>query len=316
MKKAAVLWGLAVIIGWAGLTACSHKIDHQDLVDLMDRYLEALARNDPSGIPLAGDVKFVENTQVMQIGEGLWETATGGTTEFRIFVADPVGGQVAFLGVMEENAKPTIAAVRLKVVGGEITEIDHLVVHSGDQPLSPNMSHVRADLLEPVAATDRVPREKMLEIANSYYEAIVRDNGDLCPFADECQRRENGSITANDQTQTPEEAAKDDFSVFRKMKCGEQLSTGVMSYITDINRRRFIAVDEELGLVFAFSIFVHDGEPKVMQINGVPGITERENNWGPFDLPAAHIFKIRDNQIYDIEAIGYIAPHGIQNGWE
>ncbi len=53
-----------------------------------------------------------------------------------------------------------------------------------------------------------------------------------------------------------------------------------------------------------------------MQITGVPGITERENNWGPFDLPAAHIFKIRDNQIFDIEAIGYIAPHGIQNGWE
>jgi len=102
----------------------------------------------------------------------------------------------------------------------------------------------------------------------------------------------------------------------RKMKCGEQLGTGVMSYISDINRRRFIAVDEEMGLVFAFSIFVHNGEPKVMKIIGVPGITERENNWGPFDLPAAHIFKIKNNQIYDIEAMGYIAQHGIKNGWE
>jgi len=316
MKKATILRGLVLILVCAGLTACTRPVNRQDLVDLMDRYLEALARNDPSGIPFAGDVKYVENTEEMQIGEGLWETATGGTTEFRIFVADPVAGQVAFLGVLEENARPTIAAVRLKVAGGEITEIDHLVVHSGDQPLNPNMSRVRADLLEPVTDEERVSRERMLEIANSYYEAIVRDNGDLCPFADECQRRENGSITANDQTQTPDEAAQDDFSVFRKMKCGEQLSTGVMSYITDINRRRFIAVDEEMGLVFAFSIFVHDGEPKVMQITGVPGITERENNWGPFDLPAAHIFKIRDDQISDIEAIGYIAPHGIRNGWE
>ena len=305
-----------MILMCSGLAACTRTMDRQDLVDLMDRYLEALARNDPAGIPFAGDVKFVENTEVLQIGEGLWETATGGTTDFRIFVADPVAGQVAFLGVLEEHDRPTIAALRLKVELGKIAEVDHLVVHSGDQPLNPNMSRVREDLLEPVKQEERVPREKMLEIADSYYEAIVRDNGDFCPFADECQRRVNGSITANDQTQTPEEAAQDDFSVFRKMKCGEQLSTGVMSYITDINRRRFIAVDEKLGLVFAFSIFVHDGEPKVMQITGVPGITERANNWGPFDLPAAHIFKIRDDQVYDIEAIGYIAPHGIRNGWE
>ena len=115
---------------------------------------------------------------------------------------------------------------------------------------------------------------------------------------------------------TPEEAAQDDFSVFRKMKCGEQLSTGVMSYITDINQRRFIAVDEEMGLVFVFSIFRHDGEPKVMEIKGVPGVTERANNWGPFDLPAAHIFKIINGEICDIEAIGYIENHGVKSGWE
>jgi hypothetical protein len=65
----------------------------------------------------------------------------------------------------------------------------------------------------------------------------------------------NGSITANDHTQSPEEAAQGDFSVFRKMK------------------------------------------------------------WGPFDLPAAHIFKIKNGQICDIEALGYIAEHGIKNGW-
>jgi hypothetical protein len=100
------------------------------------------------------------------------------------------------------------------------------------------------------------------------------------------------------------------------MKCGEQLSTGVMSYITNINRRRFSALDEEMGLVFVFSIFVHDGEPRVMEIKGVPGVTERENNWGPFDLQAAHIFKIKNGQIFDIEAMGYIAEHGIKNGWE
>jgi hypothetical protein len=63
-----------------------------------------------------------------------------------------------------------------------------------------------------------------------------------------------------------------------------------------------------------FKIIV--GEPKVIKITGVPGITERPNDYGVFDLPAVHIFKIRDGKIHEIEAIGYMAEHGITNGWE
>jgi len=316
MKKSLLVVGLVLILGLVMLS-CAQKPDRPALVALMEQYLDALAKHDPALVPLADSVKLVENTVVTPIGEGLWKTATGGPTEFKIFVADPVEGQVGFLGVIEVQGKPTITSVRFKLVEGKITEIDHLIVPQyNDQPLNPNMSQVRPGLVTPIEEAERTPREEMLRIANSYYEAIVQDNGTICPFADESQRRENGGISANDQTQTPEEAAKDDFSVFRKMKCGEQLSTGVMSYITDINRRRLLAVDEEMGLVFAHSIFVHDGEPKVMKIVGVPGVTERANNYGPFDLPATHVFKIKGGKIYDIEAIGYLAPHGIKNGWE
>ncbi len=177
---------------------------------------------------------------------------------------------------IEEKKKPTIASIRLKVENGKITEIDHLVIHSNGNALNTNMSKVRPALIERLPKLERVPRDQMQKIANSYYEAIIHNNGKVAPFADECQRRENGGISANDQSQTPEEAAKDDFSVFRKMTCRDQLSTGVMSYIKDINNRRIFAVDEEMGLVFAYSIFRHDGTPKVMKIVGVPGITERE----------------------------------------
>jgi hypothetical protein len=286
------------------------------LTDMMDNYLAALPKHDPSGVPLAKDVRLVENTEATPIGKGLWETATGGPTNFKIYAADPDKGEIGFIGVIEEKGQPTIASIRLKVVNGTIAEIDHLVVHSDGKPLNPNMSQVRPALLERELKMERVPRDQMEKIANSYYDAIVQDNGKVAPFAPECQRRENGGISANDQTQTPEEAAKDDFSVYRKMTCSDQLSTGVMSYITDINRRRVFAVDEEMGLVFAYSMFVHDGTPKVMKITNVPGVTERENKWGPFNLPAAHIFKIRNGKIYEIEAIGYLAKYGIKNGWE
>jgi hypothetical protein len=174
---------------------------------------------------------------------------------------------------------------------------------------------VRPGFIQQVPAAQRVPRNRTLTIANSYYEATAQVDGTVAPCADECQRRENGGISANDRTQTPEEAARDDFSTFRKMTCRAQLSTGVMSYITDINRRRLLAVDEEMGLVFGLSIFRHDGEPTIMKIRIVPGVTERPITYGPFDLPAAHIFKIRNGKIYEIDAIGYIARHGIENGW-
>jgi hypothetical protein len=295
--------------GWS----CTRKC----LVDIIEQYLAALAKNDPSGVPLADDVMLVENTQRTPIGEGLWKTATGGPTDFKIMVADPDAGEVAFMGVIEENKNPTIAAIRLNVVDHMIREIDHLVIHNNDgNPLHPNMSKVRPPLLGRQPKLERVPRERMIEIANSYYESILRGDGNVAPFADECQRRENGGISANDQTQTPEEAAKDDFSVFRKMKCAEQMNTGMWEYITDITDRRILAIDEDKGLAFAFSIFRHDGEPKVMRIAGVPGITERRNEWGAFDLPAAHVFKIRNGKIYEIEAIGYVADHGVTNGWE
>jgi hypothetical protein len=315
MRRSLAATAILVLLG-AAPDADSQGLERQALVALMERYLVALPGHDASVVPLAEDVKLVENTAVTPIGKGLWETATGGPTDFRIFAADPTAGQVGFIGVIEESGKPTILAARLKVVAGEITEIDHLVIHATDEPLNPNMAKPRPGLVEPLRPSERVPRDRMLEIADSYYDAIIQDDGTVAPFADECQRRENGGTSANDQEQSPEDAANDDFSVFRKMRCGEQLSTGVMSYITDINRRRLVAADEEMGLVFAFSIFVHDGQPKVMKIVGVPGITERPNPWGPFDLPAAHIFKIRNGRIYEIEAIGYVAEHGIESGWE
>jgi hypothetical protein len=51
------------------------------------------------------------------------------------------------------------------------------------------MAKVRPGLLQSLKPSERVPRDQMLRIANSYYDAIVQDNGNIAPFADECQRR-------------------------------------------------------------------------------------------------------------------------------
>lgn len=315
MKKRIILTSFVLVSLIFTFSSCASKeLDRAGLVDLMEQYMDAVAKHDASGLPLSEKVKLVENTKVIPIGEGLWKNATGSFTNFKVFAADPISGQVGVIGIIEVNNDPTIIGARLKVEDSEITEIDHMIIPKYGDSLNVNFSAIRPGLITPVDPSERIAHDEMLRIANSYYEAIVNDNGDLCPFAEESQRRENGGVSAG--ARTPDEWYDDDFTTFRKMKCGEQLSTGVMSYITDINRRRFIAVDEEMGLVFAYSIFVHDGEPKVMKITGVPGVTERVNNYGPFDLPAAHIFKIKGGKVYEIEAIGYLTEHGIKNGWE
>jgi hypothetical protein len=38
------------------------------------------------------------------------------------------------------------------------------------------------------------------------------------------------------------------------------------------------------------------------------------SRFNPFDLPAMHIFKIRDNRIHEIEALGVTLPYMSKNG--
>ena len=44
---------------------------------------------------------------------------------------------------------------------------------------------------------------------------------------------------------------------------------------------------------------------------------EKNMPFAPFDLPAAHIFKIgADGKVHEIEAVGFVAPPNSPTGWE
>jgi len=100
--------------------------DRACLEGFVDRYLEALVAHDPSRAPFAANVKVTENGQNLGIGQGLWKTASKGSS-YRLYFADPVPGQVGFIGVIEENEQPAIIALRLKVQDGQITEAETIV---------------------------------------------------------------------------------------------------------------------------------------------------------------------------------------------
>ncbi len=104
--------------GNRGRGAAPDPCNRACLKDLANSYLAALVAHDPSKVPLAADVKFVENVTPMKPGEGLWKTASEAPTTFAIYVPDPVSEQVGFIGMMKADGKPIELALRLKVRHG------------------------------------------------------------------------------------------------------------------------------------------------------------------------------------------------------
>ena len=61
---------------------------------------------------------------------------------------------------------------------------------------------------------------------------------------------------------------------------------------------------------------MHRGDVRVTKLQGVPGITEMPFGYGPNDLQAAEMFKIRAGKVYEIEASGFINAYLAPTGWE
>jgi hypothetical protein len=281
------------------------------LKNTVDKYLAALVAHDPSQVSLAPDVKFVENTVPTHPGDGLWKTASAVPTTFKIYVPDAVSEQIGFLGVMQEKGKPIELALRLKIRNGKIIEAEHLIARNLMERSLANLKTPRPGLLTLVPSNQRIPRDQMLKIGASYYEALVTADANHAPFADDCVRRENGM-----QTTSNPPPAKPGRGTIGAMGCARQLRTHTFDYIKRIEPRRVEIADPETGLVFGLSQFRQPMDEKFVKIVGVPGVDRVDLNIKPFDLPAAHIFKISGGKIHEIEAMGFTMPYDSKTGWE
>lgn len=286
--------------------------DRACLNALVDSYLAALVAHDPSRVPIAANAKFVENVTAMKLGEGLWKTVSAVPTTFKIYVPDPVSQQVGFLGVLDEGGKPVELALRLKLENGRITEMEHLVARGlGDRNL-PNLKTPRAAFTTAVPAAQRNTRAEMLKIGASYYDALDGNDGSKAPFADDCVRRENGMQT----TGNPPPEKPGGIASMGALGCAKQLDTGTFQYIDKIDNRRVSIADPDTGLVMGLSHFHHPMKDKFVTIKGIPGVEKIDMNFDPFDLPAAHIFKVSGGKIHEIEAMGFRADYQSPTGWE
>jgi len=311
---AAVLGAALWVVALPALAAANSTCDRSCLRTLADSYLAALVAHDTSKVPLARDVKMVENIKRIAPGEGLWKTASAGPQEFRIYVPDAVAQQVGVMVLMQADGKPIQLAVRLKLDGGRIIEVEHLIASGLRESNLANLQKPRQALVTAVPEPWRDSRARLLSIGASYYDALDLNNGALAPFADECVRYENGGQSA--RKAVPAGPSEDSFAPFGALGCAAQLDTQVMAYITLIDHRRVWIADEETGLVFGLSHFRHAMEKTDWPTYGVPGVPSRKIDYKPFDLPAVHIFKISGGKIREIEAMGFLAPYNAPTGWE
>ena len=309
---------LAAPIGGAVAPAC----DRACMVDIVDRYLAALVRHDPAGLPLNRDVKFVENTARLKVGsEGLWVGASELPSGFRIYAIDVDAGQAGFYGVMKERDRPLIIALRLKVVNGQITEIEHVLARGLRADAVKNLASQRPEFTATVPPADRLPRQQMVNIADSYFEAIEHANGKLAPFADDCVRRENGGQTTHNAKPVPwpvplgSKQADDAMAYLGTLSCSDQLDTHVMDFITRLWPRRHEIVDPEKGLVFSFPMFQHRGGSGTIKIYNVPGVDSLPLGGSSSNLQAAEMFKIDHGRIVGVEAMGASLPYGTKSAW-
>ena len=94
-------------------TSGSENCDRACLQGFVDSYLDALAKHDPSKLPVAPAVKFTENGKELKLGEGFWKTA--GASTYRLYALDPESGNAAAQAVVEENGGLDTFFVRLKL---------------------------------------------------------------------------------------------------------------------------------------------------------------------------------------------------------
>ena len=92
MKRNVVVLALLLAQEPAGDASKIKSCDRSCLTGVMDRYVETFVRKNPSGVPVAPETRFTENTAQIDVGEGfLWKGKIE-LTAFKIYVADPVAG--------------------------------------------------------------------------------------------------------------------------------------------------------------------------------------------------------------------------------
>lgn len=273
---------LTLALLFAG-SAFAADCDRACLKSMLDQYLNAVIKHDPSAAPLFVGFRQTENAVVVRPGTGTWKSVTGlGKIQRRYL--DAVSGQAAYFGVVNEGEKSAIVTVRVKVEDRKITEAEWYLARPNDPGLNGNNPDgtSNGNFFEPdnlamnpppervVPKDQRASREALLAITNSYFDGLTTHDGTIILHHDGCTRVENGRGMAR---------APND--------CASGLANLNVSIVA---ARRYPVIDEEAQVTLALAVFMRK-----------PGTATRRNVF-------AEWFVIDNNKIRNIFSAMFYPP--------
>jgi hypothetical protein len=290
MRTQNLFAGIAIVAALLMLSvrpAVAEDCDRVCLGDLVTQYLKAMAAHNPAALPVAPNVQFTENGDVLKLGDGLWRTASGLGT-YRQDILDVSGHTAATQAVvLEEGNKPVLFALRLKERYGKISQIETMVVPHDQSslifdPAGYEKGNEQMTFVPPASEIDS--RAEAIKIAMKYPQGLKVGSfvqADT-PFASDAYRIENGIHTAG--------------AGCSRAGC-ENIKTQNIIQHPGI-RVRVAAVDAHLGVVL---LYLNFGNTK---------------QYGPGRaLVTFEAFKIYRGQIHAVNAVLRMASTSATSGW-
>jgi hypothetical protein len=226
----------------AGLSCTAHAATctRSDLTRTVDDYFKVVETHNMSALATTSNLRITENGADIKPGEGLLKS--GGKTLLRRDVIDTERCAMVAEAVTEETVEgaPTMAvmAVRLKVDGGKVSEIETIVTREKEQARFYRPKDLLAtadqDWTTPLPPAARRPRAYMNDVADKYFSAFGNKDAEEGPYAEVCHRWEGGLQTT----------AKDG-------KCSPKFMPAGIKH----THRRFPVTDLEKGITAAYINF-------------------------------------------------------------
>jgi hypothetical protein len=234
----------------------------------VDLYLEAQAKGDVSGMPLAAaGLGYYENMAPADIKTGLISTALKIDHHFSLF--DESTCQTFTEVIVTDKKNPYVLATRLRVNHDKIAEIEIVWTTTGYWLFDAEayLKYSSSEDWGPVPAEQRDSRGELVAAAGAYLDAFLEKKIDLVPWGFPCVRVEGGAYTGKG---SPEDS------------CEVGVPAGV-----NIANRRFV-VDEVMNAVVVFCTF-GAGSP-----NGGSG------------APDTHLFRLKNGKLQYVHTLTHL----------
>ncbi len=210
------------------------------LQEATNLYIAAQGKGDPSGLPLAKGLAYIENLKVVDIKSGVIQKPL--KIDFHRTLIDPATCQTFTEVIVTDKSHPYVIGTRLRVNHDKIAEIESIVTQQGDWLFNANnyFKWSPGEDWGEIPPAQRDSRDTLVAAANAYLDAFLEKKVDLVPWGYPCERTEGGIRTGKGEPQD---------------SCQVGVPGGV-----NIVARRFI-VDEAMGAVVAFCTFGVGGLP-------------------------------------------------------